>query len=197
MLQKAMLKAAAVCFLHGELALRGRGFQVPYRLPMNLSISLSSIVLAACVFAGCGAAPANVGEAEAEAVAEAPAPPVWGEDFVASIHLAQKQDRAILLNFTGSDWSPPCAHWRNQILETAEFADYAAANLILIELDYPMHREQVPEVVRQNQVLQALFAVDGFPTLVLLQPDGSEIERMSGVLPERARDFIDWLRTRP
>jgi len=126
-----------------------------------------------------------------------PAPAVeteWKEDFSEAVRLARRERRPILLHFTGSDWSPTCSRWRQQILETPEFASYAAANLVLIEVDYPKHKEQVPEVVQQNQVLQAVFAVEGFPTLILLEPSGDEIERISGVLPAGPRDFIAWLR---
>lgn len=118
----------------------------------------------------------------------------WWEDFMQAVRVAQKQNRPILMNFTGSDWSPPCERWQEQILATPEFADFAAEHLILLELDFPKFKEQVPDVVQQNQVLQAVFAVDGFPTLILLEPDGEEIERMSGVLPQGPREFITWLR---
>jgi thioredoxin-related protein len=160
---------------------------------------LAGVALLCCVFlGGCGRNDRN--DVWAEPVPEAaPAPSeaAWSEDFVSSVRAAQKENRPILLHFSGSDWSPPCERWKNRILDTPEFTSYAADNLVLIALDYPKNKEQMPEIVQQNQVLQTLFGVDDFPTLILLQPDGSEIERMSGVLPEGPRDFIAWLRRVP
>lgn len=73
---------------------------------MNQSI-ISLTFISAFLLVGCGnaqpVAPASAGNE--------PAPEVtWLTDFEESKAIAAETDRLILINFTGSDWCPPCMH---------------------------------------------------------------------------------------
>lgn len=160
---------------------------------LNLCLGLAFSAMAIACRAGFD--PPEKGEGanrEEEAAQEIQAE--WRSDYPGSLDVAEKQHRRVLLNFTGSDWSPPSSRWWQQVLSTPQFAEYADRNLVLVEIDFPRNREQPPELVRQNNELQARFEVEEFPTLILLDFEGNEIRRMSGVLPEGPRQFILWLR---
>jgi protein disulfide-isomerase len=99
------------------------------------------------------------------------------------------------VNFTGSDWCPPCIQMKKDVLGKAVFQDYAAENLVLLELDFPKGKPQPEEIQRQNEELAGKFKADGFPTFILLSSEGEELARHSGYLPGGPERFIQWTKT--
>ena len=66
------------------------------------------------------------------------------------------------------------------MLDTPEFQDYAAKNVVLVELDYPNKKVQTADLKKANAALKDQYKINGFPTLVVLDKDGKEIGRQVG-----------------
>jgi thioredoxin-related protein len=49
--------------------------------------------------------------------------------------------------------------------------------LVLVELDFPRGKEQSAELKAQNEALAKQYGVRGFPTILVLSPDGELIEK--------------------
>lgn len=96
----------------------------------------------------------------------------------------------MLLDFTGSDWCEWCIRMDKEVLRTKAFQDYASANLILLEVDFPNSGSQTPTLRTQNENLSSRYGVDGFPTFIVLDKDGKEIGRRSGYLEGGPQAFI-------
>jgi len=64
---------------------------------------------------------------------------------------------------------------------------------VLVEIDFPQGKTLSPEVKKQNAALQEQYHVQGFPTLVLLDPQGKVIKQQSGYIPGGPKGFIDWV----
>lgn len=91
--------------------------------------------------------------------------PGWLTSMDEANALSAKTGRPIMANFTGSDWCGWCKKLRREVFDTPEFQKWAAENVVLLELDYP-RSFQLPENIReQNQQLQQVFAVRGYPTI--------------------------------
>ena len=103
---------------------------------------------------------------------------------------AKEENKVVLLEFTGSDWCPPCKQLEKNVLSTDDFKQYAAANLVFGKLDFPNRKPQSEEVKKNNAALSEQFNINAFPTLVLLAPDGKELWRQEGYGGENAKDFI-------
>jgi thioredoxin-related protein len=118
----------------------------------------------------------------------------WLTDFKQAQAAAKANNKPILINFTGSDWCPPCIQLKKDIFTSAEFKSYAAANIILVEADFPRAKQQAPELVTQNQQLAEKFGVGGYPFLVLLRSDGTPLgQRVGYDAGETPASFIAWL----
>lgn len=117
----------------------------------------------------------------------------WMTDYEAALVRAESEGKPILMNFTGSDWCPPCKLMQKEVFSTEEFARYAEDHLILLELDYPMNVEQPKEVVEQNKELQKEFDIEVFPTFVILQPNGKEEKRTTAYREGGPSAFIAWI----
>ena len=99
----------------------------------------------------------------------------WYKDVKEALVISAKENKLMMLFFTGSDWCGWCIKLQNEVLKTPEFKNWAAENVVLVELDFPRNNLQTPEMQNQNnQILQA-FGVQGFPTIHIaraLQKEG-------------------------
>ncbi|HEY5769113.1 MAG TPA: thioredoxin family protein, partial [Terrimicrobium sp.] len=117
----------------------------------------------------------------------------WQTDYSAALEQAGKENKMVLLDFTGSDWCGWCIKLKKDTFSKPEFQKFAEGSLVLVELDFPRKKEQSAELKKQNQELAEKFGIEGFPTLVLLDPQGKEAARNVGYLPGGPEGFVKWV----
>jgi thioredoxin-related protein len=113
----------------------------------------------------------------------------WLTDLNVGRAQAQQEGKFVLINFTGSDWCPWCIKLRQEIFSQPEFEAFASKNLVLVEIDFPKRTPQPAAVQKANSSLLPQYKVDGFPTLIFLNPQGNVVHR-GGYLPGGARPFV-------
>lgn len=122
-----------------------------------------------------------------------PASLEWSSDFAAATERARAEHRLLLLNFTGSDWCVWCHRLRDEVFLTAPFAAYAAKEVVLVEVDFP-RKNALPTALKiQNDELAQRYNVSGYPTILLITPDGRELGR-TGYIQGGPKTFIRELR---
>ena len=78
----------------------------------------------------------------------------WLVDFEKAKVQAAKEGKSILMEFTGSDWCPPCIQLEKNVLSQEAFKTGAPKNIILLKLDSPRDKsKQTPEENEQYKVL--------------------------------------------
>lgn len=117
----------------------------------------------------------------------------WNDNYKAALATAAKENKKVLLDFTGSDWCGWCIKLKKETFDQPAFKEYADKNLVLVEVDFPQGKSQSPEVKKQNDALQQQYQVQGFPTIVVLDPQGKVIKQQSGYIPGGPAGFIAWL----
>jgi thioredoxin-related protein len=117
----------------------------------------------------------------------------WNDNYQLALDTAAKENKKVLLDFTGSDWCSWCMKLKKETFDQSDFKDYADKNLVLVEVDFPQGKTLSPEVKKQNDSLQEKYKIDGFPTLVLLDSKGKLIKQNTGYLPGGPKAFIDWV----
>ena len=117
----------------------------------------------------------------------------WLTNYEEGLKYAKKEKKALLLLFTGSDWCPPCKKLHHDVFDSQEFKDFAKKNLVLVELDFPRKKEnKLPaEQQKYNRALSRKFKVRGFPTVIILDADGNELERWVGYRPTEIQNTLD------
>ena len=103
---------------------------------------------------------------------------LWLTDLATAQQQAKAQHKPLLLEFTGSDWCPWCIKLRNEIFAQPAFIDYAKKSLVLLEVDFPQQKPQSDAVKQQNEALQKKYAIEGFPTVVVLSPEGKVLGKL-------------------
>jgi thioredoxin-related protein len=111
----------------------------------------------------------------------------WTSDLDKAFERAKAENKSVLVEFTGSDWCPPCIAMRKNVFSKREFIDVASKNFILVGIDLPKGDKALRE---KNEPLAEKFKVEGFPTIILFTPEGVEFTRFFGSEFPRTEDFL-------
>jgi thioredoxin-related protein len=99
---------------------------------------------------------------------------VWHTSIQEVHELSVKNKKPIFAFFTGSDWCGWCKRLKANVFAKQAFIDWANANVILLELDFPRGKILSPELTKQNSELQQALGVRGYPTIWLLYTEKLE-----------------------
>ncbi len=114
----------------------------------------------------------------------------WITDVPKAMEQAKSQKKLVLLDFTGSDWCPPCKSLHKNVLTSEEFSKFAKDNLVLVDLDFPKAKPQSDELKAANKELSKKYGIKGFPTIIVLDVDGKELFRKVGYGGTPAAEYV-------
>ena len=120
----------------------------------------------------------------------------WFTSLQTALEKAQAEDKIVLLDFTGSDWCVWCQRLKGEIFDTPEFATFAKANLVMVEVDFPNRNQLSAEQQAANDSLAQKFGIRGYPTLILLDRWGKQVGK-GGYVRGGPKPFIDLLEKVP
>jgi thioredoxin-related protein len=118
---------------------------------------------------------------------------LWQTNYKQALAQAAKENKQVLLDFTGSDWCIYCVQMDREVLSKSQFENFASKNLVLVKLDYPQKKKLPPSEMQQNDQLQQQYSIEGYPTYVLLNPRGKEVKRVVGYVDGGPSAFIKWI----
>ena len=113
----------------------------------------------------------------------------WSTDFGKVLQQAQAEKKMVLMNFTGSDWCGWCIKLDKEVFSQPAFKDYAAKNLVLMEVDFPNKKKQTADLKKANKELANRYKIKGYPTLILLNSEG-KIAGELGYMPGGPKAFL-------
>jgi thioredoxin-related protein len=132
----------------------------------------------------------TVGVAALTASAFATTPEGWSTDLDKALKQAKEENKSVLVEFTGSDWCPPCIAMRKNVFSKKEFIDAASKKFVLVELDFPKGDK---ELAKKNKPLAEKYKIEGYPTVILLDSDGKEFTRFFASQFPKIDDFLKHL----
>jgi protein disulfide-isomerase len=104
----------------------------------------------------------------------------WLTDLAKAQEKAKTEKKMVLVDFTGSDWCPPCKALHKNVLTSAEFESFAKDNLVLVEVDFPRNKPQTPEQTKANKELAKKYKVEGYPTVIVFDSAGKQLSKKVG-----------------
>jgi protein disulfide-isomerase len=119
-----------------------------------------------------------------------PTDSVWQTDYAAALRRAAREEKLVLLNFTGSDWCGWCVRLEAAVFSKPEFLAYADQHLVLLKVDFPRKKRLPPAEAAQNARLQQQFTVRGYPTLIVVDSTGRKIAEIDPSARSSPRAFI-------
>lgn len=145
---------------------------------------VSAGILAAAFIVGCNPA----------VVAEEPAS-IWQVDYDAALKQAADENKYVLVSISGLEWCGWCIALEREVFSKPEFIEYARENLVCVLLDFKRSGRAVhQDYAEQHEALLAKYQVQGFPTVLILNPQGRAIER-DGYQRGGAPNYINFIKT--
>lgn len=96
----------------------------------------------------------------------------WLTNVESAQKLAAEQGKAVLVDFTGTDWCVYCREMHSKVLDTPEFEAYAAPKFICVEMDLPHKPLLTKAQLEYNRGIVKRYGVTGYPTLLVLNTEG-------------------------
>jgi len=118
----------------------------------------------------------------------------WITNFETAKATALKEDKYILLNFSGSDWCAPCIKLKQEVFENETFLTLAQEKLVLLRADFPRAKKNqlAEELKKHNEALAEKYNPEGkFPLTLLLDSNGKVIKKWDGYVFASQDKFID------
>jgi thioredoxin-related protein len=114
----------------------------------------------------------------------------WTTSLPKALEQAKKENKLVLVDFTGSDWCPPCKALTKNVFGSQKFAEYAKENLVLVEVDTPRSKKLAPDLEKANDALKQRYSIRAFPTIILMNPQAKELGRLEGYGGEKPEEWL-------
>lgn len=114
---------------------------------------------------------------EVSAVAKEEGQGIWLTSYQDALEQSKKQNKPILMDFTGSDWCYWCIRLKKEVFNQNSFHVFSEKNFILLKIDFPKSKNQNEDLKKQNRFLANKFKVSGFPTVILMDQNEKIISR--------------------
>ena len=118
----------------------------------------------------------------------------WIANLEKAIETAKAENKAVLVNFTGSDWCKWCFKLSDEVFSQDDFKEYADENLILVKLDFPRSISQSSETKAYNQSLAQKYGVQGFPTILIFNSQGNPVAK-TGYQAGGAANYVNHIQS--
>ncbi len=117
----------------------------------------------------------------------------WMTDLDAAKAKATAENKALLLDFTGSDWCGWCIRIRKEVFDKPRFEAYVKNKFVPVEIDVPNNPNFDPELRKRNEALCVQYAVEGFPTIMVTDARGTVAGGFVGgiVDPDKVEDVLN------
>lgn len=118
----------------------------------------------------------------------------WNGNLEKAVEQAKKENKTVLVNFTGSDWCIWCKRLSSEVFQQKEFEEYAKKSLVLVMLDFPKDIEQTQEIKEYNNKLAQKYGIQGFPTILLIDGQGKLVAQ-TGYQPGGAAKYVEHIKS--
>ena len=114
------------------------------------------------------------------------------KDFDKALADAKKDGKVLMLEFTGSQWCPPCKMLHNYVLNTEKFLKHAKDKLKVVVADF--NRDGTPRDAanaERHEKLAETYGLTGFPTIVLINPQTGDVTKLVGFQTQTPEALIE------
>jgi len=116
----------------------------------------------------------------------------WETDFKKASSAAKASGKYIMLDFSGSDWCGWCIKLEKEVFSQGAFKYFAEKELVCVLVDFPRKKKQTGEQKQQNRDLATKYGIRGYPTIIILSPDGEPVGQ-TGYLQGGSKNYVQHL----
>ena len=111
-------------------------------------------------------------------------------DYETAKAKAQKENKPLLVKFTGSDWCPPCKALDKAIFYQKEFHKKNEKDFVVAVLDFPRKKKLPEGQLEKNRAVAKEFEIRGYPTVLLINQKGKVLKKMVGFNGATVDDYL-------
>ncbi len=116
----------------------------------------------------------------------------WLTSIEEGLKKAKAQNKLVLIEFTGSDWCPPCMMMAKKVFSKKAFLEGVKKDFVIVKLDMPNSNA---DLKKANGELMKKYKVRGVPTVLLFDAEGKEFSRFVASQHRTVKDFLKKLDT--
>ena len=132
----------------------------------------------------------------------------FATDFMAdALAKAKKENKAVMVIFSGLEWCPPCQMFDARIIKSSQFKNFAKKNLVMLEVDTKRNGQKVVSMddkkLKKDKTyktdvatLESKYSHRGVPYAVLVDANGKTVYEQLGCPRSSAQEFVDMLKTK-
>jgi thioredoxin-related protein len=104
----------------------------------------------------------------------------WQTNYQNAVLQSQKQDKLLLMYFSGTGWDAWSEKLEEEVLDTPPFIEWAKKNVIPLRVDFPDAKvvKQSPTIKQQNEKLRVEYNMAKVPTFLFVDPAGDILARV-------------------
>lgn len=121
----------------------------------------------------------------------------WNTSLSEAKTIASKENKPILLVFSGSDWCAPCIKLEKTVWLSEEFKKEANTGWVLVKADFPKKKnnQQSEEQKNQNKTLAEKYNKEGFFPLVVVLDKTGKVLGKTGYENIKASEYISLIKS--
>ena len=120
-------------------------------------------------------------------------PAGWTDDFEAAQKQAEREDKLLLVDFSGSDWCGWCKKLDSEVFAKPEFLNGVKKDFVLVMIDSPRDKSLLSEkAAKQNPELQRKYRISGYPTVLIMDAAGEVLDK-TGYRDGGAKAYVKYL----
>lgn len=104
-------------------------------------------------------------------------------DYQSGLEAARKNHVPLLILFTGSDWCQYCQMLEREVLSTSSFTKFSSSHFVFVTIDDLRNSPVLDDDKRRISGLEQKFNISGFPTMVVVNENEKELDRLEGYDP--------------
>ena len=118
----------------------------------------------------------------------------WADSYRTAKTLALRQNKKILIFFSGSDWCEAGRVLNRDLFRTRAFQELASGKYVLYNADFPKYTRLGQETEERNKRLAARYGIHRFPAIVVAEPKfGSLLVKQVGITDMTPKQLLDKL----
>lgn len=117
----------------------------------------------------------------------------WHTNIEKALEKASKEEKKVLIYFSGSDWCKPCIELKKEVFATDIFKNKANKEFVLVNIDFPRNRRKLPKEQRNyiEQAAEKYNSKGAFPMVAVLNSKGKMLTSIDGYKSESASYYIE------